>query len=314
MGCLAEQSARQYIMQRIIIVYNPRSSRHALVQKEVLEKLRDLEGFLVGKYEVRPTDVDDNARQLAKILRDDDLVISAGGDGTATITLNGIILSNTNAKLGVLGYGNFNDLARTLGAKNLQDIIDGKVAELWPLDIKINDRHWRYSACYVTMGMFAESTAVFDKKTIRKKLKSGGKSRTIYSLIQLVKWYFANWGKRFIPNFKLNNQQVRKNVTDYLAINGRSMAKMMRGGGWFLKKSGFRSRVACFGNLFELCWFMLRSIVHRVPGSDTEVDILEFTEPAELEIQAEGEYQRLKNVRKIEVRKATRPVRVILKV
>ena len=70
-------------MKRIIIVYNPRSSRYELVKKEVLEKIRGLKGFAIGKYEVKPSNVDENAKELAKILIDGDIVITAGGDGTA---------------------------------------------------------------------------------------------------------------------------------------------------------------------------------------------------------------------------------------
>ena len=65
-------------MPRLIIVYNPRSSKHALVEKEVLEPARQMKGWMVGKYEVKPTDVDDNAAKLAQILKDGDLVVTAG--------------------------------------------------------------------------------------------------------------------------------------------------------------------------------------------------------------------------------------------
>ena len=78
-------------MKRLIIVYNPRSSHHAQIEREVLAKARELKGWIVGKFEVADTDVDDNSHRLAKIFRDDDLVIATGGDGTATIAVNAII-------------------------------------------------------------------------------------------------------------------------------------------------------------------------------------------------------------------------------
>ena len=39
-------------MRRLLIVYNPRSTRFVDVEKEVLSKARDLKGYMVGKYEV----------------------------------------------------------------------------------------------------------------------------------------------------------------------------------------------------------------------------------------------------------------------
>ena len=118
-------------MKRLFIVYNPRSSRFLDVKKEVIDKTKSLKGYMVGKYEVEPTDVDENAKNLAKILKDGDLVLSAGGDATASISANGILRSNKDVTLAVLPYGNFNDLARTLGAKKFEDLfIDAQDKQL----------------------------------------------------------------------------------------------------------------------------------------------------------------------------------------
>ena len=79
-------------MQRILIVFNPRSSRHADVEKEVLAPTKNLRGYIVGKYIVEDTNVDQNAAKFARLIKDGDLVISAGGDATAIIASNGVIL------------------------------------------------------------------------------------------------------------------------------------------------------------------------------------------------------------------------------
>ena len=108
-------------MKRILIVYNPRSSRYAEVKQEVLAPARDLKGCIVGKYEVKPTNIDDNINTLAKLLKNGDLVISAGGDATGVISANAILKSKKDVTLSALPYGNFNDLARTLGTMTMED-------------------------------------------------------------------------------------------------------------------------------------------------------------------------------------------------
>ena len=96
-------------MNRVFVVYNPNSSRYSDVRKEVLDKLKNLKGYIVGKYEVEKTDVDKNAEKFSKVLKDGDLVISAGGDATGIIASNAILKSGKAATLAVLPYG-YNDI------------------------------------------------------------------------------------------------------------------------------------------------------------------------------------------------------------
>ena len=298
-------------MRRLIIVYNPRSSKHARVEKEVLEPARNLKGFLIGKYEIKPTNVDDNAVALAKILEDGDLVVTAGGDGTATIGLNSVALSKKDVALSVLGYGNFNDLARTLGCKNLKDVVNGTVRQFYPLEAEVNGKHWRYAGAYITVGMFAESAALFDKKEVRNKLKAG-KGGLVFSIVNLAKWYFRHRKKVFLPTFRLNDKVYEKQ-TDYLAINGKSVAKVMRGGRWSFNKATFKQGVANLRNFFKLCFFMARSILFGVPGQETAEDFLEFDKPAKIQLHAEGEYKMFEAVKTIKISKAKTSIKVVTK-
>lgn len=284
--------------QRVIIVYNPRSSRAGRVQREVVGAWRRRAGILVGKFEVAATDVDDNARRLAKLLADGDVVIAAGGDGTATITVNGAMLSGKAVELTVLPYGNFNDTARTLVR-----LARRGVRRFYPLEILVDGRHWRYAASYVTVGMLAESTEIFDRKRERRHLQLVEGS-FLYSVRRLARWYFQNKEREFLPSFRLNGEEVEAGVSDYLAINGVSAAQVMRGGWWGADSQRFLGAVGRLTSFRRLMGFLLRSAVQRVPGRETTGEALEFFEPATVEVQAEGEYRKLEGVRKIEVRKA----------
>ena len=300
-------------MKRVIIVYNPRSSRYELVKKEVLERVRRLEGFVVGKYEVKPSSVDENAEELAKILLDGDIVMTAGGDGTAAIGFNGAILSKKNVKFAALPYGNFNDLARSLDLKNIDDVLNGKIVNWYPLEVLVDGRHWRYVACYVTIGLFAESTKIFDQKKVRQHLRKSRIGRFIYSIFELAKWYFKNRKRQFIPEFSLNGEKMSDNVTDYLAVNSKTMARVMKGKKSFLNAKNFESGTAKLGNFWHLCWFMIRSIFKHVPTMTENYDVLKFKNGANIEIQAEGEYKYFEGVKTVEIRKYDQPICAILK-
>lgn len=306
-------------MKRLILVYNPRSSRYARVRKEVLAPVRRLKGWMIGRFEVVNTDVDDNARRLAKILKDDDLVVAAGGDAAATIAVNGIMLSGfPEVKLAVLGYGNFNDVAKSFGNLNLKAVLDlaekDRKKRVWALDLLVDGKHFRYGMSYFTVGMFAESCALFDEPEIREKLCSGKKG-VLFSIKELARWWRRERKRRFLPDFEViwRGGKTRRctGCTDYVAVNGLRMAQLMKGRHWCLLKDEFQSEVGNLSSFGGLMRIMLPSIVRQIPGEETKDDVLKFDEGGEVMVQAEGEYKRVKVERTIEVKKARRPIWVI---
>ena len=363
-------------MKRILVIYNPRSSRYSDVKKEVLAKVQSLKGCMVGKYEVERTGIEQNVEKLAKIVEDDDLVVAAGGDATGVIAVNAIIQSEKDAVLAVLPYGNFNDLARTLGTRTFEDIFgvspdqsrlfrthsrpfdpsgrppgvvsvrkasflhaqllrwsgraygpqktelnqgscpkvntsDCRVAKLYPLEITVDGKFVRYATCYVTIGMTAEAVKLYDRAKMRKALKSKW-GRYVGSYTNLTKWYFKNRHKyEFLPEFRLNGVLQPEGTSDYAAVNGKSMARVMKGGDDWCKPRAFRSETDRLTKFWRLLKLMVRSILVQIPGTGTVGDELEFTKPAKVEMQAEGESLVLEGVKKIEIRKAGKWLRVV---
>ena len=330
-------------MKRLFVVYNPNSSLFANVKKDVLENLKNLKGYIIGKYEVEPTDVDKNAAKFAKILKDGDLVIAAGGDATGVIASNAILNSDKDVTLAVLPYGNFNDLSRTLGTNSFDEIFDdsvswtgdvaggtpsarsrqastvgetataGPVQKYYPLEIIVDGKFFRYATCYVTIGMMGEAVKLYDSKKMRKKLKNNF-GRKISSYTQLAGWYFKNRHKKeFLPDFKLNGKLQPKKTSDYAAVNGKYMARIMKGGEDYKNAKTFHSKTDRLTNFWRLMKLMTKSVFHRIPGSATDGDKLEFLNPATVELQAEGEYKVFENIKTIEIRKSKKCLKVIKK-
>lgn len=318
-------------MYRLIVVYNPNSSQYVHIEKEVLPRLRQLKGFILGKFAIQKTRFETNVKALKAFLQDHDIIVAIGGDATAAVAANAILESKKDITLAVLPYGNFNDLARTLGTMKYEDVFDnlirtgddrrGKsagpvqknVKKLYPLDVIVDGKHWRYATCYVTIGMTAEAVELFDKPEIRARMQEGHKS-SWRSYLWLAKWYFKNrHQKQFLPAFSLNGKPTHPQTSDYAAVNGRSMSRIMKGGSDYLLPRTFRSeteRTISFPHLFIL---MAKSIIHRVPGHDTKGDSLVFEAPATVEIQAEGEYRAFRNAKHIEIKKSGQFIKVIHK-
>lgn len=302
-------------MPRLVLIYNPNSTNFRRVKKEVLNiKERLFEGYELAEYTIKKIGFENNVKNLQKELKDGDICLALGGDATAAITANAILHSKKDATLAVLPYGNFNDLARTLGTMKFKNLdLKSKSLKLYPLEIYIDGNFWRYATCYVTIGMTAEAVELFDAPKFRKYMQKGHKS-SWRSYLELAKWYFKNrHSKIFLPEFTINGRPAPKKASDYAAVNGSSMCRVMKGGDDYKRPKVFRSksfRTVSFPKLFIL---MARSILFRTPGEDTTGDLLEFKNKAEVELQAEGEYQVFKDIKTIEVKKGNQCLKVIEK-
>ena len=58
---------------------------------------------------------------------------------------------------------------------------------------------------------------------------------------------------------------------------------------------------------------MVRSMIKKIPSVETKLDKIEFKKPSPVELQAEGEYQKFKTVRTIEVQKSKQALKVVTK-
>ena len=326
-------------MKRLLVIYNSNSSLFANVKRDVLDHLTDLKGYIIGKYEVTKTNIDDNINKLAKLLEEGDLVVSAGGDATGVITSNAILKSGKDVNLAVLPYGNFNDLSRTLGTNSFEDIISwvsdgtggsptarrrmsstvreaaaaGPAQKYYPLEIIVDGQFYRYSTCYVTIGMMGAAVKLYDSPRLRKKLKTNF-GRKVSSYTELASWYFKNRHKKvFLSEFKLNGQLQPKKTSDYIAFNGRYMARIMKSREDYSDPNTFRSKTDQLTSFWRLAKLMAKSIFHQIPGSKTIGDRLEFLKPATVELQAEGEHSIFRNIKTIEIRKSKKYLKVIKK-
>ena len=305
---------------RVVIVINSRSSQAKRIETEVLTPIKNaifkrnsiqdsnIQNVTLMQYGVAPTNVDDNAKKLAECLMDGDILITLGGDGTATIGVNAAFLSGKKVKYYTLPFGNFNDIART--------VREARGNRVYGLEAKVDDEHFRFALCYFTVGMLAESTEIFDESKIRKKLRRKH-GRLWYSLIVLFKWFMKNHHKKFIPRFyyEIDGSRTKvekKQVSDVIILNGASMAKVLRGGDYYLGDK-FLMRCASLQSLFLMSWFMLRGFF-GVKGEQCRLMRLIFEEKEELqqvEIQAEGEYKRIKKMQSIEFKKTKEALQIL---
>lgn len=283
---------------RLVLVYNPRSTSFYRIEKEVLSPARKLvtregKGIILIKYEVKPTNVDDNSDILSQLLRTDDIVVSAGGDATATIAVNAIAKSGLNMKFWALPYGNFSDTARLC--------LDGAGKPLYPLEMFVNGEHYRFAACYFTLGLMAEATEIFDSPSVREHLQTNS-SNLFYSARIGFSWWCKNHKRDFIPS---------RPETDIFAVNSPTVARLMKGGDFYRLDKSFLTSFRNLSKFWSAVRFVLHSLIKSIPGEIADEINLDFETPISLEVEAEGEYKKLSDVKNIKIIKSNKSIEIL---
>lgn len=265
---------------RVILVCNRKSTGYKRVEKEVVTPLREFilqqKGITFLRFDVESPTLEENAKRLANLIGDGDVVLVAGGDGTAGIGVNGIMQSGKDAKFYVIPYGNFNDIIQILRSNS------GK--KVYPIEALMDGKHFRYALAYFTIGMMAESTKIFDDEKVRRKLRKS-KFNLIFSLKTLLMWFFVNRKKDYIT---IDGQKY----SDILVVNGKNVARLMKGGEYYLGET-FLYTEQRLNNFFAMVFFMLQAMFSGIPGKKLKNKRIRFEEKQRIFIQSEGEYKEL---------------------
>ena len=265
---------------RVILVCNRKSTGYKRVEKEVVTTLREFilqqKGITFLRFDVESPTLEENAKRLASLIGDGDVVLVAGGDGTAGIGVNGIMQSGKAAKFYVIPYGNFNDI--------IQELRGNSGKQVYPIEALIDGKHFRYALAYFTVGMMAESTKIFDDEKIRRKLRKS-KFNLIFSLKTLLMWFFVNRKKDYIT---IDGQKY----SDILVVNGKNVARLMKGGEYYLGET-FLYTEQRLNNFFAMVFFMLQAMFSGIPGRKLKEKTIHFEEKQRIFIQSEGEYKDL---------------------
>lgn len=268
------------VRTRVILVCNRKSTGYKRVEKEVVTTLREFilqqKGITFLRFDVESPTLEENAKRLANLIGDGDVVLVAGGDGTAGIGVNGIMQSGKDAKFYVIPYGNFNDIIQILRPNS------GK--KVYPIEALIDGKHFRYALAYFTVGMMAESTKIFDDEKVRRKLRKS-KFNLIFSLKTLLMWFFVNRKKDYIT---IDGQKY----SDILVVNGKNVARLMKGGEYYLGET-FLYTEQRLNNFFAMVFFMLQAMFSGIPGRKLKEKTIHFEEKQRIFIQSEGEYKDL---------------------
>ena len=309
---------------RLIIVINPRSSGFSFISKKILKPVyaSSLSEGEIITFEIQPTNPLDNAQKMAKILKNGDKILVAGGDGTAHIASNAVAFSGKKIQIKYTGFGNFNDYACSFSKNTPQAAVRAlekgeTVSVLRPLEIFINGEFYRYAPLYATFGLTAEATEIFDLPKIRNHLKKikNRNLRHLLSLAEAAKFYFKNRKKHILKITKIETDgeafEIRDKITDVAFMNGPRMARVMRSKINKTDSENFGFTAMNSGDFRANIPFLVKGIFGHIPLKHVKNTKIEFKKPSKIALQIEGEVYRITDVKTLEVKLSKNKIEVL---
>lgn len=291
--------------QRLVIAYNPHSSRASDVREKVFDRL-DKSGYSYETIEVQQASLEDNVARLAPLIQPNDVILSCAGDGSAHAVFHSVLAANQpGTLLGFLAFGNFNDLPHMFNTKeSLTDPVlfleHAKPVTIWPIQVFINKKPLRNALLYSSVGWTARAAGQFDRPSIRRKI-THGEAGLLKSYWRLGKYYFKSRAGSGLPPMIYKDKTYH--MTDLIFANGPTVARLFSSGRHYYKKNVFMFRMLDIRGVTKNIPFLISGLVGRMKGDEvTEVEVT-FETPSSVVLQCDGEVVTLDATKQISVSK-----------
>lgn len=301
--------------RRLVIAYNPHSSRAAEVQSSVFDRL-SAAGYHYDTIVVHQASLEDNVARLAPHIQSGDLILSAGGDGSAHAIFHTVMAANRpDVTLGFLAFGNFNDIPHTFNTQaSLRDPVvflnEAKPETVWPLEVTVDSRPLRNALLYVTIGWTARAASRFDDPRFRNKIKNA-RARLVESVWRLGWYYLRTRRLSLLPSFRYNDVSHKK-TSDLIFANGPTVARLFRSNKRYYREEVFLYRKLDVRRLITNIPFLVSSLMGRMKGDEVTEAIVNFDMPSQVPIQCDGEVSILEECTRIQVKKAARSLTILV--
>lgn len=277
--------------RRLVIAYNPHSSRARLVQSQVFDRL-DRAQISYTKIEVRQASLADNVARLRSEVEPNDVILCAAGDGSAHAMAHSVMAADRpGVQIGFLAFGNFNDLPHAFNNRDtLTDPVkflqNASPRDAYPLTVAADGKILRHALLYITIGWTARAAAYFDRPVVRTK-SIAGRTGLFDSLYKLGIYYFQSRKSSLLPEFTIAG---RKHLaSDILVANGPKIARLFRSGRNYYLGKQFLVRILDVRKLIANTPFLVSGLVYRIRGEVVDATEIDFGTAVPISLQCDGE-------------------------
>lgn len=221
-------------MKKCVVIYNPNSGRLTnRVEIKRIYKILENYGY---ETEIKYTEYRGHAKEMTKDLKNVDLLLCAGGDGTLNEVISGNIERKKPIVLGHLPLGSVNDVAHMYGMTNstIKNIIMLLHGVRKNIDVcLLNNNPFVYVAC---IGAYVDISYATPRKLKEKYGKLGYVIYGIKQLKQNLQFYDVKYtvdgktfNKRFSFIFITNSSRIGgfNNIYDDVKLDDNKFEVLM---------------------------------------------------------------------------------------
>lgn len=169
---------------KILVILNGISRKRDKFLREIYPSLKNFQ------IQIQETEYAGHAEKIAASARGFDVILAAGGDGTMSQVVNGVLSSESNGEnkgvtVGLVPLGSGNDLARSLKieARHIQDLLkknQSRLSDVGLLTFNDNSKRYFINECSIGMG----------PEVVRRIEASGSGNASVKYLSAIIRTFF----------------------------------------------------------------------------------------------------------------------------
>lgn len=303
--------------KRIVVVYSPGSTRASGYAKVRTKVIDIANSDNLGFKEIRLNDVFylTACNLIKKELKSGDIVLAAGGDGTAQVAFDAAYSSNKAVVYGTIPLGNGNDVSRSInrGRRHLVDILNQPAKDFYPLNIYVNNQRYFSLISYLTFGATTVLVDYINRETARQKRRV---LRTLSPAVSLpinkinkISYEISNL--EFPDFYRSKNIMTEDSVGFFIVSAAHNLLKVPKRLVSSSSQFFFHYATTKNKNLGQKI-IMAGKWSIKFPGELSDIEELKFINKSNITANIAGDNVDLKDVNNIMAIRGQRPIKVLM--
>lgn len=304
-------------IKRIVVVFSPTSTRsrsYGRLRPQIVDQAH-ARGW--NFFEIRLSGTPYfKARQLIELqLRGGDLLLAAGGDGTAQVSFDAIYSSKKDVVFATVPLGNGNDLSHAINKTHraVRSILNQSIINFYPLNIIIDNKCEISLATYVTFGATTVLVDYLNRESARARRRLLRSLTPAASIpIQKINAISEEISQLDFPDFERDDQMITDDSIGFFVIPAAHNILRLPKPTFKLESQFFFHHAMTKDKNLVKKVLMAGQWIVNFPGEMTSMEVLSFIDnKRDITANIAGDNTNLGAVKKIGAIRSQRSVKVL---